>query len=67
LNAFKALKTTAMAPRTPKIADKVKKSIILAKYDAACRTKGISNHTSPSQKVRPYPYYYVSSTPLPHH
>jgi hypothetical protein len=43
---FKAFEMTATAPGALKVSNKVKKSIILAKYDAACCTKGISNHTS---------------------
>ncbi len=44
-----------MAPRAPKVANKVKKSIILAKYNAACHAKGISNHSSTITKGETLP------------
>ena len=55
LNVLKAFETTAMAPGVPKVANKVKKSIILAEFDAACHAKGISNHTSTITKDETIP------------
>ncbi len=64
MNALKALETTARAPGAPEVTNKVKKSVILVKYNAACHAKGISNHTSTITKGETLP---TTTYPLHHH
>jgi hypothetical protein len=43
---FEALETFTMASHVPKVADKIKKNCILAKYDKACCAKCMTNQVS---------------------